>query len=171
MLALIMINLIFYYSRKHVRERCGNLNIKISDKTSWHQKAYILTAIIPALIALIYCLVTQGTDGLVKQGSLHIGLLFAGIFSAIAYLFITVNLFFRLTRGTSEEKRYFACLSKSLIPIFAVIMIFNSMVQFPIYETKIKHQLKNDLSLGGPEYKFTKMEHDYTQKLLETLRE
>jgi len=154
---------IFVLLRKHIQKRCLEIGIPCpAIKNSKERR--IIAIITLVFLAILAC----GPLRLSYTGPFMIPLAIIGLVVVVVLVLYTVILFIEYLTTIFSGKQYalyYGALAKTIVPIFALAMIFMTLIIIPYLDWREADLISKDKIMYGQAKSFTHIEYRVTQRL------
>ena len=154
---------IFILIRKHVQQRCLELDIaypKTRQSKTW-RIIFIITFLFLAILAIVPLQI--GYTGIFKYPLGIIGIIV--LVGLALYIVILITEYLISLFSGKQYALYYGALAKTLTPIFALAMIFITLIVIPYLEWREAKLISKDKVIYGHKKACTPAEHQVTQRL------
>jgi hypothetical protein len=163
-LLTIILATIFILIRKHVHQRCIELDIpcpKIKKSKTWR----IIAIVTLLLLAILACgpLKISDPTGPFQLPQIIIALI--AVVLLVLYIVILIAEYFSAIFSGKKYALYYGALAKTLTPIFALVMIFMTLLIIPYLNMREADLISKDKVIYGNIKLFTTAEHQIVQRL------
>ncbi|MBU8901789.1 MAG: hypothetical protein KOO69_03535, partial [Victivallales bacterium] len=160
---------IFILIRKHINQRCLELDIVCPEiKKSKARRVIVIISFLFFAILAMSPLRYSPLSLLVSPSSFTLPLKIIGLIAAailVSYVIILFIKYFTTIFSGKQYALYYGALAKTLVPIFALAMIFMTLIVIPYLEWREADLISKDKVIYGQSRSFTHAEDQVTQRL------